>query len=368
MIVHFAQGYTQRGRRMMPGAAAPSQGAGDGHPQAQPTPCFLTPAPPRVNTEKTENTVSSVPYARHASLSTTRITMNLPLRIVVPFVAVSTGACAGAVQPPGPAGPAASGVVPANGVELYYEAWGAGQPLVLVEGLGVATWTWELQLPALSRHFSVIAYDNRGVGRSSKPAGPYSVAQMADDLAGLLDALRIERAHVLGTSMGGMIAQEFALRHPARVDRLVLVATTAGGATHVPMSAETLARFLTPAAPGREGVRERMRLAFSDDFLATPYADRMIDHRLADPQPQHAFQAQAAAGATFDRASDIARISAPTLILAATHDLLVPLANARHLHQRMPNSTLIEYDGLGHQFFIEAADRFNRDVIDFLRR
>lgn len=294
--------------------------------------------------------------------------MNLPLRAVVPIIAMTTSACTGAVQPSQPAGPAASGIVPANGVELYYEVWGSGAPLVLIEGLSVATWTWDLQLPVLSRHFRVIAYDNRGVGRSSKPAGPYSIAQMADDLAGLLDALGVDRAHVLGTSMGGMIAQELALRHPDRVDRLVLVATTAGGATHVPMSAETLRRVLAPAPPDREGIRERLRLAFSDAFLATPYADRMIDFRLNDPQPVQAFQAQAAAGATFDRASDIGRITAPTLILAGTEDLLVPLANAHYLHARIPDSTLIEYDGLGHQFFIEAADRFNRDVIDFLRR
>jgi pimeloyl-ACP methyl ester carboxylesterase len=276
---------------------------------------------------------------------------------------MTTNACA---STPAPEQPAASGVAAVNGVDLYWEAWGSGPPLVLVEGLGVATWTWELQLPAFSPHFRTIIYDHRGVGRSSKPEGPYTIGQLADDLAALLDALRIDRAHVLGTSMGGMVAQEFALRYPQRVDRLVLVATTAGGATHVPMSAATLTRVLTPAGPSREGVRERLRLAFSDAFLATPYAERMIDFRLSDPQPAHAFQAQAAAGATFDRADDIARIGARTLIVAATEDLLVPLANAHLLHERIAGSALLVYDGLGHQFFIEAADRFNRDVIDFL--
>jgi pimeloyl-ACP methyl ester carboxylesterase len=293
-------------------------------------------------------------------------------RGMVPLTAVLIAGCVGAVPGlnPGPSsGPdPATGLARANGVDLYWEAWGSGPALVLVEGLGVATWTWDRQLPDFSRHFRTIVYDNRGVGRSSKPEGPYTIAMMADDLAALLDALGVARAHVLGASMGGMIAQEFALRHPDRVDRLVLVATTAGGRAHVPMSPETLARFLAPAAPGREGVRERLRLAFTDAFLATDYAERMIGFRLADPQPAHAFRAQAAAGAGFDRSATIAQIAAPTLVAAATEDLLVPIANARLLHERIPDSRLIEYEGLGHQFFIEAADRFNRDVIEFLRQ
>jgi pimeloyl-ACP methyl ester carboxylesterase len=260
----------------------------------------------------------------------------------------------------------AAGMAQANGTELYYEVHGRGRPLVLIEGLGVATWTWELHVPELSRHFRTVVYDNRGVGRSAKPPGPYSIAQMADDLAALLDALQIEQAHILGTSMGGMIALEFAARHPQRVDRLVLVATTAGGATHVPMTAATLARFFAPAAPGREGVRERLRLAFTAAFLGTAYAERMIDHRLADPQPPHAFQAQAAAGVSFDRTASLSSIRAPTLVMGGTDDVLVPRANARFLADHIPGSRLIEYEGLGHQFFIEAADRFNRDVISFL--
>lgn len=264
--------------------------------------------------------------------------------------------------------PTASGVITANGVELYYESWGAGPPVVLIEGLGVATWSWERQVPALAQHFRTIVYDNRGVGKSGKPAGPYTIGQMADDLAALLDALKLERAHVIGASMGGMIAQEFALRYPARVARLVLVSTTAGGPTHVPMSAETLGRFLTPAAPGREGIRERLRLAVTDSFLATSYAERMIDLRLADPQPLAAFQAQSAAGVVFNRSGTVSEIRVPTLIVHGSDDVLVPVANARYLADRIPQSRLLVYDGLGHQFFVESAERFNRDIIEFLQQ
>ncbi|CAN5732542.1 alpha/beta fold hydrolase [soil metagenome] len=280
----------------------------------------------------------------------------------VPLVLAASAGCAARTAAP------ATGLVRANGIELYYEASGSGAPLVLIEGLGVATWSWERQVPEFARHFRTIVYDNRGAGLSSKPAGPYTIGQMADDLAGLLDGLGIERAHVVGASMGGMVAQEFALRYPARVDRLVLVATTAGGATHVPMTPETLARFFAPAAPGREGIRDRLRLAVSDSFLATSYAERMIDVRLAEPQPSHAFHAQAAAGATFDRSATVSQIVAPTLIAAGTADVIVPVANARFLAERIPDSRLVMYEGLGHQFFVEAPDRFNRDVIDFLQQ
>ena len=110
-------------------------------------------------------------------------------------------------------------------VDLYYEEHGAGDPLLLVMGLGADSTAWMFQVPDFARHYRTIVFDNRGVGRSAKPPGPYSIAQMADDTAGLLDTSGVERCHVVGVSMGGMIAQELALRHPARVRGLVLACT-----------------------------------------------------------------------------------------------------------------------------------------------
>jgi pimeloyl-ACP methyl ester carboxylesterase len=255
----------------------------------------------------------------------------------------------------------------ANGVELYYEISGSGPCLVLIEGLGVATWIWEKQTPELSKHFTILTYDNRGAGKSEKPAGPYSISMMADDLASLLDSLKISQAHILGISMGGFIAQDFALRYPQKVDRLVLVSTSAGGPDHVPMAPEVLAQmFATDGAP-RNLTQRKLALAYSDSFMQDSLeVEHLIDLRLADPQPPHAYMAQAMAGAAFNLSDKIQQIQAPCLIMAATGDRLVPVANAHNLAKKIPNNQLKIYEGYGHQFFVENAEMFNRDVIAFL--
>jgi pimeloyl-ACP methyl ester carboxylesterase len=255
-----------------------------------------------------------------------------------------------------------------NGTELWVEVRGQGPPLVLVEGMGVGTWMWERQVDALAEHFRTVTYDLRGSGRSAAPPGPYSIAQMADDLAGVMDALGIESAHVLGVSFGGMVAQEYALTRPERVERLVLVSTTAGGVSHVPMTMETLALFMDATGTERERVRKKLPLAFTAAWLADEArVERMVDQRLAQPQQAHAFQAQAAAGAVFDASQRVSAIRAPTLVLAADADVVVPVENARYLAARIPGARLRVWEGLGHQFFVEAADSFNAEVITFLQ-
>ena len=121
-----------------------------------------------------------------------------------------------------------SGIVPVNGINMYYETHGEGEPLLLIEGLGYSSWMWYKQIPELSKEYRVIVYDNRGVGRSAKPDSEYTIELMADDAASLLTALGVESAHVLGVSMGGYIAQELALRHPEKVRSLILAGTNRG--------------------------------------------------------------------------------------------------------------------------------------------
>jgi pimeloyl-ACP methyl ester carboxylesterase len=258
------------------------------------------------------------------------------------------------------------GKVRVNGIEIYYEATGSGPHLVLIEGLGVATWLWEKQVGEFSKRFTTIVFDNRGVGKSDKPPGPYTIDLMADDLAGLLDSLHISKTHVLGISMGGFIAQSFALRYPQRVDRLVLVSTSAGGPDHVPMAPEVLAAMFASEGPPREVIRKKLGLAYSQAFMQTDAVEHLIDLRLSDPQPPHAYMAQATAGAAFNLSDKVRQLQMPCLIMAATGDRLVPAANAHNLSKKIPNSRLKIYEGFGHQFFVEIPEVFNREVIAFL--
>ncbi len=260
------------------------------------------------------------------------------------------------------------GKVNTNGIEIYYEIAGSGPYLILIEGLGVATWLWEKQVPDFSKHFTTLIYDNRGVGNSDKPAGPYSISMLADDLAGLMETLKIPKAHILGVSMGGFIAQDFALRYPEKVDRLVLVSTSAGGPDHVPMAPEVLAMFFVTEGSPRELTRKKLALAFTEPFLQNQkVVEHLVDLRLANPQPQHAYLAQIAAGTGFNLSDKIKEIQAPCLIAAADADRLVPVANAYNLAKKIPKSQLKIYEELSHQFFVEIPERFNQDVIDFLK-
>src|SRR5436305_1514144 len=153
----------------------------------------------------------------------------------------------------------------ANDTTLYYEVQGDGPNLALIEGVGYHTWMWYKQFPAFSRHFRTLIYDNRGVGLSDKPPGPYTHEQNADDLAALLDHLGWERTHVLGISMGGFIAQEFALKYPERLEKLVLVATAFGGKNMVPVPPEAIkAMTPDPSLSPEERIRAAMPIAFGD--------------------------------------------------------------------------------------------------------
>ena len=257
-----------------------------------------------------------------------------------------------------------------NGIDLYYEIHGEGPNLALIEGIGYDSWMWYRQLPEFSQHFRTLVYDNRGVGLSDKPPGPYSHRENAADLAGLLDYLGWERTHVLGISMGGFIAQEFALAYPNRLDRLVLVATAFGGPNMVPLPPEAV-RALTPDPTlSPEGkIRSAMPLAFSDPAWVQNHAgefEQIVAWRLEHPQPPEAALAQAMAGVTFNVEARLSEIEAPTLVIAGTQDHVVPPANAQLLAAALPHARLEMIPDAGHVVNIEAAERFNQLVIEFL--
>jgi 3-oxoadipate enol-lactonase len=253
-----------------------------------------------------------------------------------------------------------------GGVELAYEVVGSGPPLLLVQGLGYGGRGFGPAIALLAEDFTVALFDNRGFGASDVPAGPYSVGDLAGDAAAVLDAAGFERAHVVGASLGGMVAQELALARPGRVDRLVLACTTPGGAGSHAMPARTVELMaevprLSPDAALRRLVENSLgdpRPELVEDVLA---------YRRAHPPDTAGWMAQAAAGATHDALDRVAEIRAPTLVVTGTADAVVDPRNSELLAERIPDARLERLDGSGHLLFWERAEEFAEVVRGFLR-
>jgi 3-oxoadipate enol-lactonase len=254
-------------------------------------------------------------------------------------------------------------------VALAYDVWGRGSPLVLIQGVGVGRWGWEPVADRLARRFQVITIDNRGIGASDTPPGHYSTRVMADDVLAVLDHAGIQQASVVGTSLGGMIAQELALAHPERVDKLVLVATIPGGPRSRPMPLGTTylfasAPFLTSRAKLREFVQQTLGPA---TLRRRPkLARRLAARKLAHPQSQDDWRAQTAAGVLFNPLGRQRRITQPTLVIQGTADQVVNPDNAEVLAGLVPNARVQRFDGAGHLLYWEQPKRFVRIVTDFL--
>jgi len=253
--------------------------------------------------------------------------------------------------------------VQVNGLRLYYEIHGqiarsTNPPLLLIAGLGFATWGWFKQIPVLARHYSVIAFDNRGSGRSEKPAYSYDVAALADDAAGLLDALDVAQTHVLGTSLGGFIAQELALRYPERLAKLILCCTSFGGARSIPMQWSTLQATLGWGAMSKQqAVRRGLEVATSTAYRDTSADElaQIIEWRQSDQMEHGDYRRQVIAGMRFDAARRVRAITAPTLVIHGADDQVVPVANATLLAQAIPGAQVRIVADAGHLVFIERA-------------
>jgi 3-oxoadipate enol-lactonase len=251
---------------------------------------------------------------------------------------------------------------------MYWEDTGGdGPPVLLIMGLGMTATGWWRTVPVLqAAGLRVLAFDNRGVGRSDRPPGPYTVAEMADDVVSVLDAAGVAAAHVYGISLGGMIAQDMALRHPERVRGLVLGATTRGGAAHVPASPETGAL-----------VELRARMTAEQAVWASVpinYAARTrrhggeriaedIEQRLRYPVEGVFYAAQLAAAQAHDAA--VEGIQAPTLVVHGDEDALIPAANGERLAAAIPGAELALWPGAAHLYFTDEPEA-DRGVAAFL--
>ncbi len=246
-------------------------------------------------------------------------------------------------------------------VELYYELRGdpAAPPLLLIRGLGRTHEHWLDLATLLERRFRLVLMDNRGVGRSSVPRPPYSTAEMADDAARVLDQARIERAHVFGMSLGGMIAQELALRHPTRVDRLALGCTTAGRRAGHGAPLRSVARLLGAMRFGAErAVAHTAPIVVTPAFLARRPDVLATWQRLARERPltRRGVLGQLLAASRHDTARRLDRIHAPTLVLSGDADALMPVENSRYLARAIDGAELELLAGSGHDFTTELPD------------
>jgi pimeloyl-ACP methyl ester carboxylesterase len=255
--------------------------------------------------------------------------------------------------------------------EVFYDLRGAGTALVLIPGFASGAWLWNKQAEVLSRKFKVITFDPRGVAGSQKAPAPLTIASLAKDTAALLDFLQIQKAHLLGTSFGGFIAQEFALEFPERVGKLVLACTSYGGKRHVPPSMEVLAAFAsTKGLNSEERMKENLLMAFNASFVENNSAETEEFCRLRAENfvSEEVYLQQLNAALQFDTSERVKNISAPTLVLTGDKDIVVPQQNSHNLAEAITGSEIKIINGGSHMFFIEQADEFNRTVTEFLEK
>ena len=260
-------------------------------------------------------------------------------------------------------------LVKVNGIRIYYEEHGTGFPLLLIQGLGYPSGMWFRQIPELSRRFRTIVFDNRGVGKSDKPDEEYSVALMASDASGLLRTLGIQKAHVVGVSLGGYIAQELALSQPDLVDDLVLMATSCGGPRYPELTKALWAEVAALAGlPPEEIIRRGMALATTSEFFtgSPEIIDRSVAVRLEELQPLYAFTRQSVAATNFNSTERAHLIKRPTLILSGAQDRVMPLVLTQELAGKIQGARLVVYPDGAHLLFLEKAEGVNRILLEFL--
>ncbi|MAU00991.1 MAG: hypothetical protein CL608_27920 [Anaerolineaceae bacterium] len=264
--------------------------------------------------------------------------------------------------------------VTANGITMAYEIEGSGPPLVLVAGLGYSRWMWHKMVPGLAENFTVLHYDNRGVGETDKPSGPYNAQLLAEDLCCLLEALRIEKTAVFGHSMGGFVAQAFALAYPEKLSKLILSATNFGGPRHVPVTQEALAVLMDttsePLARLRNGILISCAAGFAE--RQPEIVEEWVNYRANHPIDPAGYQAQMGVGlslmseeACFEH--KLAAVTAPTLILSGGEDKVVPPANVELLAEAIPHAETAIIDQAGHFFPFEQPETAVTIVTKFLQ-
>jgi 3-oxoadipate enol-lactonase len=253
-----------------------------------------------------------------------------------------------------------------SGTKIYWDEKGTGPPILLIMGLGYPSCMWFRTRPALTNSYRTIVLDNRGVGQSDIPPGPYSIAAMAADAAAVLDAAGVPSAHVYGISMGGMIAQEFALQYPPRVRSLILGCTAAGGPTALraePAALEMLRTVTT--MPPEKGAESAVPFVYD---AATPR--HLIDEDIATRRPWFAcregYQAQLQAILSWESFTRLPQIDTPTLVIHGKNDRLVPKDNGEIIASRIRGAKLVLLEHAGHLFSTDQPEAAHAAILAFL--
>lgn len=250
---------------------------------------------------------------------------------------------------------------------LYYRKRGRGAPLILVSGLGASLGVWDSVVPALSEVFSVIRLDNRGIGRSVAKRKPRTLRDYACDIRGLLDHLGYERAHIIGSSLGGMIAQQFAMDFPDRTDRLVLLATCHRFSPYLRQIMTTLTVLLR-RGKGNEYRDALTTLGFSPAFIdANPDVHDQVREAMQAPVSRLAVATQFRALVASEFEEDRYVIPAETLVVGGSLDVLIPFRYVEQLAAAIERSELIHIEGVGHALLEEAPEIVIPAIVSFLR-
>lgn len=260
-------------------------------------------------------------------------------------------------------------ITTSDGIQIHFELRGSGSPLLLVMGLGADLSVWADHVADYERHFQCVLIDNRGVGRSDKPAGPYTSRRMALDVAEVADSLGIRRAHAAGISMGGIIVQELALLRPSLLKSAILISSWARLDAYA-------VRVFEHMKPARAHMRPEDFMELIQLWIFRPphyerhgadLAQGRADAGLnPNPQPQHGFEAQAAACISHDSLDRLGSITMPTLVVAGEDDIFTPLAFSKQLAEGIPGAELAVYPNAGHAVHWEVLEDFNARSRDFM--
>jgi len=259
-----------------------------------------------------------------------------------------------------------------NDINIYYEIHGDGFPFLLIRGLSSDVYRWPSSfVKDISIKFKVILFDNRGAGRTDKPDIEYSMKMMAADTVGLLNALNIGKANILGYSMGGSIAQEIVLNYPEKVNKLILCGAGSGG-PYAKAATEEVINLLTFDRKGmtpEQVLRKTLPILFPENFIKShpEEIDEYIRRSTLAPIPAHSYQRQLGAISRFESYSRLKNIDPPTLIISGKKDVLVPCQNSEILAENIPGAQLTLFDEVGHAMFTQNPILLAKTIIDFLR-